>query len=1396
MISIIIMAQPSQYIFNKITTDQGLSNNSIWCIYKDSRGFIWFGTADGLNRYDGYNFTVFKNNPSDPYSISDNFISSIVEDHQGNLWIGTQGGGLNRFDPVTERFTPFYHHKGDTNSLSADFIFHHNALSIDSENILWIGTANGFCSYHISEKYFRQYPLVLPEGEIVRNIRVVLQEGDTYLWLGTDRGLIRFNKMTREYKSYTHRETLATSLSSNIVTAIVHGVDSNDIWIGTEYGLNLFNKDNETFQRFYKDPWNPGCLSDNSISSLALDEEGDLWIGTKSGGLNEFKTSRDKFLNWKQNLSDETGISDDYIEYLLYDSSGYVWIGFANAGIDIIDISTKQFTHIRHQPNNPNSLSYNTIRSIYEDSQGYIWIGTYGGGLNKLNSANGDITRYLHDPDNRNTISHNIVSAINETERGELLVGTYGGGLNLLDLRTGDIERITSPLPEFILDIYRDSHGVTWIAGNGGLFTFNPVTGETKRFDSDNEESRQLTSNAVNSILEDFTGSFWVATWDGLNRVLSRSGKLERDTIIHIIKEPGDPNGLSDDRITCTFVDRNHYLWIGTYSGGLNKLDQIIDDTSRSYKFVHYTEDQGLSNNTVFGILEDDQGYLWLSTNFGLSRFNPVDESFYNFGKSDGLQDNQFYWGASFKSHTGNMYFGGINGMNVFHPDSIEISHIFPDLIISDFQLFNKSVTTKSKVNGRQVLERSILFTDGIELSHKDFAFSFEFNAITYVAQDKIEYAYRLLGFNEDWIFTDANRRYASYSNLRPGDYDFQVRSTNENGTWNDEMAHVFVTVLPAYWETKWAFLVYIVILLLLLYYFRNQVLTRARFRHDLKMERYEKQQLEEYNDMKLKFFTNISHEFRTPLTLIMGPLENILSSGNLDRRIKNQLLLVHRNSKRLLGLINQLMDFRKAESGNLILQVGKLDLIKFVKGIAALFRSKASQNRIDFKVVLHKKSAVLWFDANVVETIIYNLLSNAFKFTSDQGKIRLIITFLDQNNERVENELAEIHYIQIQVRDTGIGISKERIGLLFKRFYSIDKTEIQKRGTGIGLALCKDLAELHHGTIGVISEAGEGTSFSVTIPVHKSSFTEDEFAPVVSSVDTEADMTSSKEKDDDLFISEEFDKPPEFQEPEKRNAPVILIIEDDLEIIEYIGQILSSEYKIKYALNAAEGYNLASDIKPELIITDVMMPGMDGLELCNMLKSDIRTSHIPVIVLTALSTTEDRIKGLESGADSYIPKPFNPKHLQVRVEKLIEQRNRLRISFQSGFPDNSENATPTSTDEKFLKKVMEKVNNNISNSEYSVEDLAGEIGMSSTHLYRKLKALTGYSTNQLIRKTRLFKAAELINCNQGTISEIMYASGFTNPSYFAKCFHEEFKVTPKEMLANSNKKGKSHLSS
>ena len=776
----------------------------------------------------------------------------------------------------------------------------------------------------------------------------------------------------------------------------------------------------------------------------------------------------------------------------------------------------------------------------------------------------------------------------------------------------------------------------------------------------------------------------------------------------------------------------------------------------------------------MFGILEDDKGVFWISTLNGLSRFDPKAKTFRNYYTYDGLPGNEFRPSSCYKAKNGMVYFGTTSGVVYFHPDSIRESTYFPTLALTNFKIFNKVIPIGKMTDGRTILTKSINESDKITLRYSDNNFSIEFAAIDFSAPEKIKYAYTMEGFDKKWIEKDFNQRYAAYTNLYPGTYTFKIKTTNVDGDWNDHYKTLIIKIQPPFWKTWWAYLIYFAILISAFIGVRKLMLFRITMQNSLEMERLEREKLEELNQSKLQFFSNVSHEFRTPLTLILGPLER-LSNSRLDGALKKQIEFVHKNAIRLLRLVNLLLDLQKVEKNEMHLRARLGDIVAFTKEIVMSFEELTHHKKISLNFVTDIKKLDVWYDSDKLDKVLFNILSNAVKFTQKGGSITVALT--TGRNDVFPYPLND--FVNISITDTGKGMKEEHLHKIFERFYQIESNESEMQlGTGIGLHLSSYLIELHKGKIMVSSKEGEGTRFEVLIPLNGDHLKEDQKV---------ADMELSEISNHTELIGFEQETMEPAIEPDKKTTKdkknskkyKILVVEDDHEIRSYIKSEFHDRYEMIEALDGMEGWEMAQSQMPDLIISDVMMPRLDGIQFCKKIKTDISTSHIPVILLTARTSIENRIEGLETGADSYIPKPFNPKHLMVRVEKLIELRQNLMAKFSKSINFEAKEMTLTSADERFLQKAINLVKDNISNSELNIEDMGSELGMSRVHLYRKLKALTNQTPSEFVRTIRLKQAAYLLSQNKINISEVAYAVGFSSHQYFTNCFQNYFKMSP-----------------
>jgi len=859
--------------------------------------------------------------------------------------------------------------------------------------------------------------------------------------------------------------------------------------------------------------------------------------------------------------------------------------------------------------------------------------------------------------------------------------------------------------------IYEDSHNNIWIGDWGeGIIKYDPVNKSSTRYSANRKDSLAIIKNKIISIEEDKFGN----------------------------------------------------MWFGSWGEGLNKLEVQSD------KFTLYTTANGLPNNNVYKVLSDEEGNIWISTSYGISKLDFQNHKSISYDTQDGLQSMEFRLGSGFKGKSGKYYFGGVNGFNIFNPSEIRQNSFVPNLVFTSIKLSGEKIS-------KEIIGSSVELIDEINLSYYQNNILFEFAAMELTNPKKNQYSYKMEGFDIDWIYI-GNQRSANYTNLDPGEYVFQVKGSNNDGIWNEEGRSIIITITSPPWKTWWAYTLYILALISILYAVRSYELNRIRLKNQLELEHVESVKLKELDQLKSKFFANISHEFRTPLTLILGPLENVISKiSSLD--IKQQLGTAYNNGKRLLILINQLLDLSKLEAGRMKLSATQNDIIPFIKGIFFSFESLARQKKIALQFKSDTESLQVYFDTEKMEQVFYNLISNAIKFTPEGSNQKILVNFGTENSSNLKNHSLKVKRIAISIADSGVGIPEDQLPNIFNRFYSVNlpSTDVQE-GTGIGLSLVKEIVELHHGQITVSSEEGKGSEFTVLLPLGKEHLKEDEL---------DDNLTTSFKHDERIYQSEDDNNlellVPSVQFEEHNDKEIVLVVEDNKDVRKFIRQQLDSDFKIIEAKDGEDGFEKAILSVPDLIISDIIMPKINGNELCRKLKNDERTSHIPVILLTAKGGEESKLEGLKTGADDYLTKPFSSKELIIRVKNLIEQRNKLREKFSREHFIKPGKVSLQSIDEKFLHKVREVIERNIGDEKFSVEFLATEVALSRVQLHRKLKALINMSAGEFILNMRLMRAADLIKQNAASISEIAYMTGFNTPNYFAKCFRKRFGYSPTE---------------
>jgi len=1352
-------AQKQDLEFTHLTSQDGLGSNTVFSILQDNKGFLWFGTYDGLSRYDGYKFHTYKTVEGDINSISEDKIRAMIQDKEGNLWIGTWQKGLNKLDPRTEKFTRYLHVENDPSSISSNHII---SLCTDKEGNIWIGTVGGLNRFDPkSEKFFHYINNPEDPSSLSSNaVNSVYEDRNGILWIGTeDSGLNRFDRITETFKCYKHDPNNPKSISDDRIVSLYED-RSGIFWIGTRMGgLNKYDASLNEFSHYSKNSDQPTCS--NYIWSMFEDTQGIFWVGTEDAGLNIFDRQKGKFTCYTYSSNDPRGLNDNTVVSICEDSTGILWYGTWNGGINKYNKFEKKFITYSHSSDDPYSLSANSIYAIYMDSFGDLWIGTDLYGLNRRTVKSTKFIHYFNNPNDPFSISHNTINSICEDSKGNIWIGTNGGGLNRYDRTTNRFTHFrhnpddpSSISSDQITQVFLDSKGNLWIGVQPGGFDKLPK-GSTSviHYKPHPDNSNSIGADMIFDFNEDNKGNLWIGTHgSGLCKF-----NVATEKFIHFRNDPRNPTSLSSDVISVIHIDKKGNIWVGTDGGGLNKFN------SGNRTFKRYRQKDGLPNNIICGILEDERGNLWISTNKGLSRFDPQTGNFRNFGVEDGLQGLEFNYWAYYKAMDGRMYFAGTNGLNVFHPDSLKDNLLIPPVVLTDFELLHKPVSIGyDPLWGRTILEHPISETKLLELNHDDNIISFEFAALDFQNPKRNQYEYFLKGFDKEWTKTDATKRYVTYTNLDPGEYIFRVKGSNSDGIWNEAGVSLKIIIHPPWWATWWAYMLYGAVIILIVLGVRGYDLKRQRLKHQLEIEHEHAVKLEEIDSIKSRFFANISHEFRTPLTLILGPAYKIKTECK-DENLTKQAGLIQRNANRLLELINQLLDLSKVEAGKMKLCVSKGNLASFVRGLSMSFESIAEKKDIRFKVKMQRDKIEAHFDKDKMEKILTNVLYNAFKFTMEGGEITINLTETDQNR------------VKIIIRDTGIGISKKDLPKLFNRFYQVDSSHTREHeGTGIGLALTKELVELHKGKISIDSQEGDWTEVTIELPLGKNHFTEDEIAEREGQELEEREIILS-DFVSDRILDEDFE-----EVIVEKN--IVLVVEDNPDLREYVREALIHEFSVAEAVNGEQGLRKAEKLIPDLIVSDVMMPKMDGIEMLKLLKNDAKTSHIPVILLTAKSEQTDKLEGLGLGAEAYLTKPFDIKELQVRIKSLIEQRQKVQKKFSDGeFTLKRAEKKLGRLDEEFMNKVMNVVNAHLSEEEFSIEQFGHEAGMSRSQIHRKLKALTGKSPSVYLRSIRLSKAKQMIQRREANISEISYKVGFSSPAYFSRCFKEEFGYPPSE---------------
>jgi signal transduction histidine kinase/ligand-binding sensor domain-containing protein/DNA-binding response OmpR family regulator len=1356
-------AQSRDYQFARYSTEQGLSHNQVNCFLKDSRGFVWVGTSGGLNRFDGYSFRVFKHDPADSASISDNQVNTLFEDPEGYIWINTRVG-FDVYNPATERIDHNANKAAGRFGLTdADF----SRIIKTQSGDYWISHNKlGLVKYLTGSKKLISVKFNPPDGRNTSGKRVISDFGEDKqgnLWVVCDDGLLV------RVDAQTHRIGIQSTLlqKRNLAGSLNHRIfvdDDGDPWVYIVRAvLGAFYFDLENNKLLTASTAGPDFkLNNNAVSAIISGPGGKIWIGTDHGGINILDKKSRSVSALLSSPNDPRTISQNSIQTLYKDPTGMIWAGTFKKGLCNYHKDIFRFSLIRHLPGDPASLPFDDVNVFAEDRKGNLWLGTNGGGLIYYDRKNSTFRQFRNVPGDQSSLSNDVIVSLFLDKNDVLWIGTYFGGLNQFDGKTftrylHDPADSTSLIDDRVWEIYEDSRGRLWVGTLGdGLDLFDRTTRTFRHY-------RRLAPNSVSSdyisaLLEDREGSLWVGTVNGID-VLKRDSKRFE----HYSYRAGDSLSLSSDAVTSLAQDSLGLIWAGTLEG-LNLYDR------KRNAFITYNTSHGLPDNAVLTVVADQKQNLWLGTSKGLVNFRvtrrvggmPAAFEISTYNEVDGLQGRGFNENAALRLRSGEMVFGGANGFSIFDPAQITDTPVAAKVMLTDFQVFNKSVRPQEFFEGDKILEKSVSLTDRIVLKYSQNVFTIEFAALNFLHSEKNHYMYTMEGFNDRWFEAD-NTRKVTYTNLDPGTYVFKVKM-KEGGVSTERSLEV--EIMPPVWRTPGAYFLYFLLVISALLAGRWILIERERMNFKLEQERHFARQMHELDLMKIKFFTNVSHEFRTPLTLMLTPLENLLKNIRQDHVVYKQLSLVHRNAQRLFNLVTQMLDFKKLEVEETQFRPERGDIIKFVEQIAQTFSELSEHKHIRYSFESAVESRYADFDQDKLSKVMYNLLSNAFKFTPENGQVTVKL--------RVINGQGEEDQLEISVEDSGIGIPPEAQQKIFERFYQHPTPDhIMNQGSGIGLSIAGEFVKMHDGTLDLNSVTDVGSTFTVILPLRE------RHPRILQSEPAEIQTVQGN--------SLEIDLPAE--RPGK-DRPVVLLVEDNDEFREYLGEVLRKDYQLLEAPNGKVGLDITLEKVPDLIVSDVMMPEMDGIQLCRIIKADRRISHIPVVLLTARAEEEQRLQGYQTGADAYVTKPFRLDILLVRIANLIRQREQLQHQFQQHIEIRPTKVAIRSLDEQFVDSAIKAVEDNLPNAEFTVEELSDAMSMSRVYLYKKILSLTGKTPIEFIRVIRIRRGAGLLEKSQLTVSEIAYQIGFNNPKYFAKLFKEEYKMLPTEYRRHHSAQG------
>lgn len=1331
-------SQLDELVFRNLDEDLGLSNSNVLSILRDSHGMMWYGTAYGLYRYDGTRTKSFFNS-KDTTSISHNTIIKLAIGPENQLWVKNVNNQYDVFDQEIEKFTRGTSKFTQRYQLASDSI---GVVMKDRQGRFWFThPRKGISIYDPVRKTTNYLKAGAANGHLASDLIAGIAESpDGMIWAVNQSGMIELIDPNRLIVTKTlriPRSKIPDSANYEVV------MDSEgDAWVfDPERDLGVFWVDGLSHEIFTNRE-NEGLvrLNNNMVKAVVEAKKGQIWLGTDHGGINIIdKNSKTvRFFDNKNNP--ESSMPHNVVYSLYKDSEEIIWIGTHKKGVSYYHQGLLRFSHVRKNFSETNSLPFNDVNAFVEDSLGNLYIGTNGGGLIYFDRKTKSYTQFRHDPTNPSSLTGDVIVDLMLDHSGNLWIGTYLNGLGKFDgdtftnypYRQGDPNGIPGPN---IWKLFEDSKNRIWIGTlRSGMSVLDPDRRTFHKHPAGSEPFRPH-NQYITGFAEDLAGNIWIGGGSGLNVV-----NYDKKTTAYYSETQG--NGLKESNTTELFTDSKGIIWLTTQDG-LHYFDR--EDSV----FVHYGEEEGLPTAYLVDLLEDGQGNLWISSQMGLSyaqinrNAKPFQIIFQNFDQKDGLQASLFNKNSSLKTSSGEFIFGGPNGYNIFKSENFAFEQNNPPVVFTDFQLFNESVAVGEEIGNRILLAKSLENTEKLVLKHDENMFSIGFSALNFLYPEKNKYRYKMLGFNDDWIYLNEDLAKVTFTNLDPGNYTLVVQPGTVLDGWSAEEYKLEIKIQAPFWRTPLAYLAYLVMLGVLVYYSRDLTLKRQKERFERENALREAKRVQELDKLKTKFFTNLSHEFRTPLSLILTPAEHLLA-GSTDHLLTGQYKIIQRNARRLLKLVNQLLDVKNADKGALAFHPSEGDLVQFIRESISDFKELSENQHIGLGFETNLESQQAIFDSDKLEKVIFNLLSNAFKFTPEDGRITVNLEIYTEHEER--------GVLALSVSDTGVGISPEDQDKIFDRFYTTEGHGQQlNQGSGIGLSLAHDFAKIMGGSIEVQSELGIGSVFTLRMPVG-------------------------------LVLSEEDgDCLPSDESLAKSEKDSILIVEDHREFRNYLKDCLSDTYQVLTAANGVQAWELAQRHIPDLVISDWMMPMMDGKELCQRIKADIKTSHIPVILLTAKKSEENLLKGLDSGCNLYLTKPFNLEVLQLSVKNLLRERNVMQEQNRKKIKVNASEVEVVSMDDQLIQNAVALVEQHMQDEQLSVEFLSGELAMSRVHLYKKLQSLTGKSPIEFIRLIRMQRAAQLLTKSQLSIAETAYRVGYNNAKYFAKHFKAEFGILPSE---------------